>query len=54
MQQNEAFITVEVPLACTLTATELVTRAEEVNDLFKHVQQVDELEKRLRPPFSRQ
>ena len=43
MQQNEAVITDEVPLACTLTATELVTRAEEVNDLFKHVQQVDEL-----------
>jgi hypothetical protein len=43
MQQNEAFITSEVPLACTLTATEQVTRGEEVNDLFKHVQQVDEL-----------
>lgn len=43
MQQNEAFITDEVPLACTLSATELVTRTEEVKDLFKHVQQVDEL-----------
>ena len=43
MQQNEAFITDEMPLACTLSATELVTRTEEVKDLFKHVQQVDEL-----------
>ena len=43
MQPNEALFTDELPLACTLTAAELVTRAVEVADLVKHVQQVDEL-----------
>ena len=43
MQQNEAFLTTEVPLVCTLTTAEHVTRTEEVSELFKQVQQVDEL-----------
>lgn len=43
MNQNVELFTDEVPLACTLTETERVTRKQEVNDLFKHVQQVNEL-----------
>src|SRR5713226_6341737 len=43
MQQNVEVFTDEVPLACTLTESERVTRKEEVNSLFKHVQQVNEL-----------
>ncbi len=43
MKQIEELITDEVPLACTLTETEQVTRKLEVKDLFKHVQQVNEL-----------
>src|SRR5258708_19102548 len=33
----------EVPLACSLTATELATRGEEIIDLFNGVEQVQEL-----------
>jgi hypothetical protein len=43
MKQNQAKFTGEVPLACTLTASEQMKRSEEVNELFKHVQQVNEL-----------
>jgi hypothetical protein len=43
MKQDGELFTDEVPLACTLSASEQVTRAEEVADLFKHIQQVDEL-----------
>ena len=43
MQQDVGLFTDEVPLACTLTESERVTRKEEVNDLFKHVQEVNEL-----------
>ena len=43
MNQDTELFTDEVPLACTLTESEQVTRNDEVNDLFKHVQQVNEL-----------
>jgi len=43
MNQDVELFTDEVPLACSLTASELVTRGEEVSDLFKHVEQVNEL-----------
>jgi len=43
MKQDEVFLTDDVPLACTLSQSEQVTRAEEIADLFKHVQQIDEL-----------
>jgi hypothetical protein len=43
MQQDVEMFTDEVPLACTLTRSELVTRKQEVNGLFKYVQQVNEL-----------
>ena len=43
MKQDREFFTDEVPLACTLTESEQVTRKEEVVDLFKHVLQVNEL-----------
>lgn len=43
MKQDEAVFTDEVPLACTLSDSEQVTRAGEVKDLFKYVQQVEEL-----------
>ena len=43
MKQNAETFTDRVPLACTLSESELVTRAEEVSELFKGVQQVDEL-----------
>ena len=43
MEQDTEFFTDEVPLACTLTESEQVTRNEEVNELFKDVQQVKEL-----------
>jgi hypothetical protein len=42
-KQNETLFTEEIPLACTLSESELLTRNTEVNDLFKHVQQVTEL-----------
>ena len=43
MKQNVEIFTDEMPLACTLSESELVTRAEEVGELFKGVQQVNEL-----------
>ena len=43
MQRDQELLTDDIPLACTLSASELVTRGQEVNDLFKHVQQVNEL-----------
>jgi hypothetical protein len=43
MEQDTEFFTDEVPLACTLTGSEQVTRSGEVNELFKDVQQVKEL-----------
>ena len=43
MQQDVELYTDEVPLACTLTESEQVTRKPKVNDLFKHIQQVNEL-----------
>ena len=43
MEQDTEFFTDEVPLACTLTESEQVTRSGEVNELFKDVQQVKEL-----------
>ncbi len=43
MKQDTEFFADEVPLACTLTEAEKVTREEEVVDLFKHVLQVNEL-----------
>lgn len=33
----------DVPIACSLTASELVTRGEEIDDLFTGVQQTREL-----------
>ena len=43
MKQDVELFSDEVPLACTLTESELVARSAEVKDLFKHVQQVNEL-----------
>ncbi len=43
MQQNHASLTDEIPLACTLTAEEHEAQAVEIADLFKQVQQVNEL-----------
>jgi hypothetical protein len=43
MKQVGEIFTDELPLACSLSASERVTRAEEVSELFKDVQQVDEL-----------
>ena len=43
MKQDGDLFTDEVPLACTLSGSEQVTRKDEVNDLFKHMQQVNEL-----------
>ena len=43
MKQDTEFFADEVPLACTLSEAEKVTREEEVVDLFKHVLQVNEL-----------
>jgi hypothetical protein len=36
-------ITEDIPLACTLTESEQKTRNTELNNLFKHIQQVNEL-----------
>ncbi|HEV2581765.1 MAG TPA: hypothetical protein VGT44_13000 [Ktedonobacteraceae bacterium] len=43
MMNDVALIADDVPVACSLTAGERVTRAEEINDLFTGVQQVREL-----------
>ena len=43
MKQDGELFTDEVPLACTLAGSEQVTRNAEVVELFKDVQQVNEL-----------
>jgi hypothetical protein len=43
MKQDRELITDQVPLACTLSGSEQVTRNAEIVDLFKDVQQVNEL-----------
>ena len=43
MKQDGEVFPDEVALACSLTATEHVTRSAELEDLFKSVQQVNEL-----------
>ena len=43
MMQDVELIAVNVPLVCTLTDPEQKVRGEEVNELFKGVQQVKEL-----------
>ena len=42
-QQTQTPNTENIPLACTLTESEQQTRNIELNDLFKHIQQVNEL-----------
>jgi hypothetical protein len=43
MTNDVELIAEDVPIACSLTANELVTRGEEINDLFTGVQQTREL-----------
>ena len=43
MMNDVELLTKDVPIACSLTADELVTRAEEIDDLFTGVQQTQEL-----------
>src|SRR5579859_6746835 len=43
MKQVEEIVSDEAPLACSLSESELVTRTVEVSELFKGVQQVEEL-----------
>ena len=43
MKQEEIRITDQAPLMCTLSESELSTRSVEVSELFKGVQQVEEL-----------
>ena len=43
MTNDDVVIAEDVPIACSLTANELVTRGEEVDDLFTGVEQVREL-----------
>src|ERR1700692_1189674 len=43
MTNDVELIAKEVPIACSLTANELVTRGEEINDLFTGIQQTREL-----------
>src|SRR5258708_38963076 len=43
MQQDSEPFSTEVQLICTLTQSARVTRGEELDDIFKHVQQVNEL-----------
>ena len=43
MKQEEIRIEDQVPLMCTLSESELSTRSVEVSELFKGVQQVEEL-----------
>jgi hypothetical protein len=40
---QQAPITVDIPLACTLSESEQKARSTELNDLFKHVQHINEL-----------
>ena len=41
--QSRGVFREEIPLACTLSQPEQMTRNTELNDLFKHVQQTKEL-----------
>ncbi len=43
MMNDVELIAQDVPIACSLTANELVTRGGEINDLFTGVQQTREL-----------
>jgi hypothetical protein len=43
MQHDVALIVEDVPIVCSLTADERITRAEEINDLFSGIQQLQEL-----------
>jgi hypothetical protein len=43
MRQDEELVTAEAPLTCALSGAEQGTRKEEVDDLLKHVQEVQEL-----------
>lgn len=43
MMNEQALIAEDVPIACSLTADELVKRGEEIIDLFTGVQQAQEL-----------
>ncbi|MGZ3626695.1 MAG: hypothetical protein ACXVDN_03365 [Ktedonobacteraceae bacterium] len=42
-QQTKTPITEDIPLACTLSESEQKNRNTELNNLFKHIQQVNEL-----------
>ena len=42
-KQNEIHLTEDIPLACTLSESEQLTRNTELDDLLKHMQQVNEL-----------
>jgi hypothetical protein len=43
MRNDVAILAEDVPIVCSLTANERVTRAEEINDLFTGIQQIQEL-----------
>jgi hypothetical protein len=43
MMNDVELLAKDVPIACSLTADELVTRAEEIDDLFTGVRQTQEL-----------
>src|SRR5260221_335657 len=43
MTDDVELLAKDVPIACSLTADELVTRGEEIDDLFTGVQQTQEL-----------
>src|SRR5260370_8059698 len=43
MMNDVELLAKDVPIACSLTADELVTRGEEIDDLFTGVQQTQEL-----------
>lgn len=43
MQYDRNLTNEELPLACSLTTSEQAARGEEVADLFKHIQQTEEL-----------
>lgn len=44
MRDDVELIARDVPIACSLTASERVTRAEEIDDLFTGIQQIQELD----------
>ena len=43
MNANPEYIVQDLPIACTLSQDALVKRGEELDDIFKHVQQTQEL-----------